>query len=139
MFFKYIAHTERSGEAGERSGGAAESGTDLSRENRVWRAAMGCAVYTTAGIKRNGRTEGRGGEESSFCLSRHINTELIKTAKLIEFLLTFFLRGGRGCVSLSTAFAVTAEKGRAYIPVTLLHGSIPGKCNSCTELLFFRG
>lgn len=36
--------------------------------------------YTIAGL--NG-TAARGG---SFCLSRHINTELIKTAELIEFL-----------------------------------------------------
>ena len=33
--------------------------------------------------RRTAKKEGRGG---SFCLSRHINTELIKTAELIEFL-----------------------------------------------------
>jgi len=43
-------------------------------------AHRGRCCRTIAGIKRNCRAGG------SFCLSRHINMELIKIAKLIEFL-----------------------------------------------------
>lgn len=43
--------------------------------------SVAAVLYNTmAWIKRNCRAG------SSFCLSRYINTELIKTARLIEFL-----------------------------------------------------
>lgn len=60
-----------------------EGGMERATEQAARKSGLSVATVlynTMAWIKRNYRAG------SSFCLSRHINMELIKTARLIEFL-----------------------------------------------------